>query len=316
MTPPAALQQLHLLHVGKVSDKWSSYLERYDHLLRTFRTQPIHLLEIGIQNGGSLEIWAKYFPHAQKIIGCDIDDACATLTFSEPNIHVIVGDAKDNSTREKIVTHSAAYDIIIDDGSHHSHDIVQTFLSYFSLLKNDGLYIIEDLHCSYWSSHAGGVHHPQSSIQFLKLLIDLANQEHWREAISAQQLLKRFTASPATWMSEISGITFYNSICVIEKKSQAINKLGLRCITGTQATVRPEIMPQNEQTCAEMHNTPTEIGYPSPEDIIKNLDSKVEKLNSELDATQASLNRITTSRYWKFRLFIINLLMRTQSLLK
>ena len=39
--------------------------------------QPINLLEIGVRNGGSLELWAEYFNKAVNIVGCDIDEACA-----------------------------------------------------------------------------------------------------------------------------------------------------------------------------------------------------------------------------------------------
>ena len=50
------LHQLYSKHNGKVSDKWSLYLMEYDRLLNDYRDKPMRLLEIGIQNGGSLEI--------------------------------------------------------------------------------------------------------------------------------------------------------------------------------------------------------------------------------------------------------------------
>jgi len=56
------LQELYRLHAGKVSDKWSLYLDEYDRLLTPYRDKPIRLLEIGIQNGGSLEIWDEFSP--------------------------------------------------------------------------------------------------------------------------------------------------------------------------------------------------------------------------------------------------------------
>jgi len=67
------LKQLFLEHQGKVSDKWSLYLDEWDRFFKPYRDQSINLLEIGIQNGGSLEIWSRYFPKAGKLVGCDID---------------------------------------------------------------------------------------------------------------------------------------------------------------------------------------------------------------------------------------------------
>ena len=64
-----SLRQLYDSHSGKVSDKWSSYLEVYDRVLGTYRSTPVRLLEIGIQNGGSMEIWARYFETARALIG-------------------------------------------------------------------------------------------------------------------------------------------------------------------------------------------------------------------------------------------------------
>lgn len=63
---------------------------------------------------------------------------------------------------------STFFDIIIDDGSHVSSDIIRTFALYFPKLKSGGTYIIEDLHASYWESHQGALNYSFSSIEFLK----------------------------------------------------------------------------------------------------------------------------------------------------
>ena len=60
-----SIESLHRNKVGKVSDKWESYLEYYDTLLAPRRNLPVSLLEIGVQNGGSLETWAAYFNNAR-----------------------------------------------------------------------------------------------------------------------------------------------------------------------------------------------------------------------------------------------------------
>ena len=80
------LRQLFELHNGKLFDKWSLYLDEWDSIYGPYRNQPIQILEIGIQNGGSLEIWAKYFQKAKKIIGCDIDHKCEQLRFDDTRI--------------------------------------------------------------------------------------------------------------------------------------------------------------------------------------------------------------------------------------
>ncbi|TIN50291.1 MAG: class I SAM-dependent methyltransferase, partial [Mesorhizobium sp.] len=64
-----------------MSDKWSIYLSTYDHIFSEYRDRPVRILEVGVQNGGSLEIWQKYFPNAEIIVGCDVNLACGNLVF-------------------------------------------------------------------------------------------------------------------------------------------------------------------------------------------------------------------------------------------
>src|SRR5690554_3569513 len=132
MTEPS-LSDLYARHVGKQSDKWSGYLPVYDRLFSPFRHERVRLLEIGVQNGGSLEIWARYFADAAKLVGCDIEPACAGLRFEDPRIAVVVGDANSDAAFARITQISDGFDIVIDDGSHHSGDIVRSFARYFPL---------------------------------------------------------------------------------------------------------------------------------------------------------------------------------------
>ena len=161
------LKDLYQNHSGKVSDKWTIYLNEYEDKLSQYQKLPIKFFEIGILNGGSLEIFSKYFLNAELILGCDIDKKCKELHFVEPNIKLVVGDVNNEKIKNEIIRH-AKFDIILDDGSHNSDDIVKTFCNYFNYLKNEGLYIIEDLHCSYWREHRGGLFYPTSSINFFK----------------------------------------------------------------------------------------------------------------------------------------------------
>ena len=133
-----SLKNLYKNHSGKVSDKWNIYLDEYEDKFATYRELPIKFFEIGILNGGSLEIFSKYFSNAKLILGCDIDTKCKELHFDESNIKLIVGDVNDEKINNEIIKYSQ-FDIILDDGSHNSDDVVKTFCNYFNYLKNDGL---------------------------------------------------------------------------------------------------------------------------------------------------------------------------------
>ena len=240
--PTAQLDALYAAHDGKVSDKWALYLGEYDRLFHPYRDRPVRLLEIGIQNGGSLELWARYFPNAARIVGCDINPACRQLQYDDPRIAVVVADANLDATRQSILAQSASWDLVIDDGSHRSRDIVLTFLSYFPLLEPGGLFVAEDLHCSYWQAWDGGLFDPFSSISFFKLLADIVNHEHWGVARPRTDLLRGFAARyggapDEAQLAQIHSVEFINSICVIRKAPAALNQLGRRVVAGRDESV-------------------------------------------------------------------------------
>jgi hypothetical protein len=240
------LSNLYKEHTGKVSDKWSIYLAEYEEKFKPYMDHNLKLLEIGIQNGGSLEIYSKYFHNAQKILGCDINEKCRDLFYDEPNIEVIVGDANSYDTFKKI-TENSKYDIIIDDGSHTSSDIIKTFCLYFNELSDGGIFIIEDLHCSYWRNFSGGLFFPLSSINFFKRLVDVLNFEHWGIEKNRDWLLRLFSLNydldiKSLQLDKIHSIEFVNSLCFIKKKQSASNQLGVRVISGVHAAVVPAVI--------------------------------------------------------------------------
>ena len=81
-----SISDLYKTHLGYVSDKWASYLPVYDRWFLPYRNREISFLEIGVQNGGSLQIWNKYFNNAKNIIGCDINTQCGQLVFDKDRV--------------------------------------------------------------------------------------------------------------------------------------------------------------------------------------------------------------------------------------
>ena len=122
-----SIEEIHKQNIGKVSDKWSSYLAVYDELFEKYRIEKLSLLEIGVQNGGSLETWKTFFENASVLIGCDIDKLCGNLRYDDSRVHVVVGDVNQSNTFDKIINISDSFDIVIDDGSHQTNDIIMSF---------------------------------------------------------------------------------------------------------------------------------------------------------------------------------------------
>lgn len=237
-----SFSQIHHEHKGYVSDKWDIYLREYDRLFQTYREKPVRLLEIGVQNGGSLEVLGKYFPKAERLLGCDIDPDCGNLRYSDARIALVIGDATEKATRQRISGYVQALDIVIDDGSHRPIDIIRAFTLYFPMLENGGLYVVEDLHCSYWQEYSGGLFNPLSSIAFFKALADVLNGEHWGTATKRTEVLQDFFTEYGCSMSEsdlehVHSIEFINSMCVIRRSGPVENKSGAQRIAGQMEDV-------------------------------------------------------------------------------
>jgi glycosyltransferase involved in cell wall biosynthesis len=237
------LKQICEEHEGKVSDKWSVYIDEYDRILSPYRKKHVRLLEIGIQNGGSLEIWSKYFPRAQNLVGCDINPDCSSLRYENPCIAVVPGDANSDETQAAILRHSPAFDVILDDGSHRSSDIVKSFTRYFPILADGGVFVAEDLHCSYWETYEGGLFDPYSSIAFFKRLADVISHEHWGVDKSRAEILQGIFSKYGAHMEEevlerVHSVEFINSMCIVRKASPESNRLGARIIAGSEETIQ------------------------------------------------------------------------------
>ena len=58
----------------KKSLKWDKYFPVYEELLSKYKNKRITFVEVGILNGGSLEIWKKYFGENSRIIGIDLNE--------------------------------------------------------------------------------------------------------------------------------------------------------------------------------------------------------------------------------------------------
>ena len=307
------LLDLYKSHTGKVSDKWALYLREYDRLFAPYREQTISMLEIGIQNGGSLEIWSQYFPNAQKFVGCDINPDCAKLTYADPRIAVIVGDATTQDTQAQVLAQSASFDLIIEDGSHTSSDIVKAFVRYFPALKTGGLFVAEDLHCSYWEDFEGGIFHPYSSITFFKHLADMVNHEHWGVEKSRTELIAGFKQVlnvdfDENLLGQISSVEFVNSICVVRKSDSAMNCLGGRVIAGKTESVvggHLSIAGTELKAPAQPANIWSSLGRPPAEsyqdqihdinmgkELLDQQRAVVEQLRNEVEVKQTEVEQI------------------------
>jgi len=217
------LGTLHKNNLDKLAqlfetDKFGShfYTPHYQRHFQHLKDKPINLLEIGIggwnnpQGGGnSLRMWKAFFPQA-NIYGIDIQDKSY---HDEKRIKTFKGSQVDEKFLQSVIDEIGQPDIIIDDGSHYTHHVIETFKLLFPLLKADGIYAVEDLQTSYWHSTddedwngSEDISAKHTSMNFFKSLIDGLNFEEYRHEYN-----------PNYFDENIIGMHFYHNLLFIEK---------------------------------------------------------------------------------------------------
>jgi len=190
-------------NTGRKITKWKHYFPIYEKHFGSIRNKPIKILEIGILNGGSLEMWRYYFPEA-TIVGIDINPNCKQ--HEQEGINVRIGDQTDENFLQSLIDEFGTFDLIIDDGSHHVAHVNKTFQFLFPKLADDGIYFIEDTHAAYWDSHGGSINAPESINNVAKGMIDSINADH-----------ARGQKEPDYFTRNIKCMSVYDSIIVFDK---------------------------------------------------------------------------------------------------
>ena len=186
--------------------KWHHYLPLYDSYFSSYRGTEVRFLEIGVSKGGSLRLWRDYFGPDAKIFGIDIDPKCAN--FDGVNGQVRIGSQDDPEFLESVINEMGGVDIVLDDGSHQMRHIKKTLQILFPEVSNPGLYVIEDLHTSFWKSFGGGNSRDNFLLKFLPELV--RDMHSWYHSVPP--------AHP-TISRDLPAIHIHDSIVVLEKGS-------------------------------------------------------------------------------------------------
>jgi predicted O-methyltransferase YrrM len=123
---------------------WHSYGVIYDLLFKDLYKKNVDFLEIGIYSGASTKSYEEFFGPESRIVAIDTDITKIRHNFGS-NVLIKQMDAYDNKTIEFLGSSGRQFDIILDDSLHdlRSHDFILT--NYISLLKPNGMIILEDI---------------------------------------------------------------------------------------------------------------------------------------------------------------------------
>lgn len=193
---------------GRLMHKWLHYFPIYEQHLAPFRGRAVTMLEIGVSHGGSLQMWKHHLGRRAKIVGIDISERVTEL--AEPGIDVLVGDQSDGEFLSSLVDRYQGFDIVLDDGSHLPHHQIASIEHLWPHLRDGGVYIVEDLHTSYWPSYGAGRGRDDTFIAWLHERMDDMHAWHAQEP--------GFEVND--WTRTLNAVHVYDSVAVLEKAAR------------------------------------------------------------------------------------------------
>lgn len=203
-----------------ISSKWDHYFDIYEQCFEKFRNKQPTILEVGVNRGGSLEMWNDYFEGNCTIYGVDYNkESCLDIPrkLNAENIHIELGDQSDRQFWRKYLKNKPQFDIVIEDGGHQPIQQIVTFEETFGNVSQNGLYICEDTHSNYWQKFGGGYKHEDTFIEYSKNFIDALNVTHILDERS-KPLKQLKNINKLKWLGDmIKSVSYYDSVIVLEK---------------------------------------------------------------------------------------------------
>ena len=191
--------------------KWDHYFDVYDRHFHQFRGRDVHVLEIGIYSGGSLEMWKDYFGPRCQVYGVDIEPACQA--YEGDSVKVFIGDQADRSFWQRFRSEAPALDIVIDDGGHLLEQQIVTLEELLPHLQPGGVYLCEDVHGAFngFASYVHGLAHQLNAFELAE--DDPDNNE------------RRSVCKTTEFQSAVQAIHLYPFVTVIERSPAPIPEL-------------------------------------------------------------------------------------------
>lgn len=202
----------------RIAHKGWHYFEVYHQYFQKYIGKPVRILEIGVCKGGSLQMWKHYFGEKSVVVGVDIDSSCKQYEDEEDDVHVCIGSQDDPDFLQKVCEKWGPFDIVLDDGSHMMKHQIDSFRILFPLLREGGIYLCEDTCTCYWPAYEGELR-GNTFIEFAKDLVDEMHHQYINQ--KDEVLFPQFR-------NQISGIHFYDSMVVFEKRKTGLSIFSMR----------------------------------------------------------------------------------------
>jgi hypothetical protein len=195
---------------GKGVWKWLHYFDIYHRHMQKFVGEEVHVLEVGIYSGGSLDMWKAYFGPKCRMYGVDIEQACKV--YEDERTRVFIGDQADRNFWKGFRKEVPLLDVVIEDGGHLPEQQIVTLEETLPYMRPGAVYICEDIHGTH-NRFAAYVHGLTTAMNAVALQ-DASADEGAQSVVRCSNLQR-----------SIGSIHHYPFITVIEKASAPVDRL-------------------------------------------------------------------------------------------
>lgn len=195
--------------------KLSGYFPVYEQIFKEFKNKPLVFVEVGVKDGGSLELWRKFFHKDSRIIGVELDNNAIKLR--DKGYEIFIGDQSCPDFWKKFYKEVGMIDILLDDGGHTNLCQIVTVNESISNINDGGKIIIEDVGTSFMNRFGNPC--KTSFLNFSKHVVD--------KLYGRNEVLNKINSN--IFEKNVFSVSFFDSIVMFEinKKNCFISKVEL-----------------------------------------------------------------------------------------
>ena len=209
------LQELAFKYGTDKRESRHNYVSVYEELFKKIQLDPIKLLEIGVYNCSSHNMWVDWFPNA-TIYGIDINDA----NFSKYNKARLQLDRVDQGDPEQLALYAELHGpwrIIIDDGSHLATHQVVSFNTLWPHIEPGGYYVVEDTHSAYWD-HL--VDKEPTIITHMQEVVSIFSDAPHYKGYYANPEVRKHNEAMNKYQKEVDFVMFRMGLIIVKKRDR------------------------------------------------------------------------------------------------
>ena len=202
---------------------WKEYASHYELHLNMLmgkrdNSQEFRMLEIGVSQGGSLEVWKRYFSGKNLYyVGMDIEKNCKRFEDEERKVFIRIASQLSENDLIKICKDHGPFDFIVDDGG-HSYEMMKTSIE--TLFPSDlcmtaqSLYVIEDMHTMVMKNQNSKIPDIPSEV-FDRMHYYWYHHHLWHNV--PKKNFRNSNQNDKKWADRVESISLYDSMMFVHR---------------------------------------------------------------------------------------------------